>query len=112
MHTGDSGDVEALGLQAEPPTGQAIASGAKGRSSNKYVWLQGAPVDPHLLNHGVLVRGKIAITTDECGHHLPLPSSGAGQGLAQLLQLGIAPYKARQTTRHRRQARAHRPGAQ
>jgi hypothetical protein len=47
------------------------------------------------------------------GHHLPLPRPGAGQGLAQLLQLCIAPHKARQATRHRRlQPRAHRPGAQ
>ena len=30
------------------------------------------------------------------GHHLPLPSSGACQGLAQVLQLRIAPHKARQ----------------
>lgn len=45
------------------------------------------------------------------GDHLPLPTPGTCQGLAQLLQLGIPSHKARQASRHRRlQARAHRPG--
>ena len=47
------------------------------------------------------------------GDHLPLPSPGTCQGLAQVLHLGIAPHKACQAPRHGRlQPRAHRPGPQ
>jgi len=79
MHAGDGGDFEALGLQTESATGQAIASGTKRRASDKDIWLEGLPMGPDVLNDRFFLVGKIAIAAHERRHDLALPSQGLFQ---------------------------------
>jgi hypothetical protein len=72
MHASDGRDLPAFGLQTESATGQAIASSAKGRTSDEDVWLEGLPVGSHLGDHGFFMVGAIAVTAHNRRYNLAL----------------------------------------
>jgi hypothetical protein len=74
MHASDGRDMPALSLQTEAATGQAIASGAKGRASDEDVWLESLPVGSHVFDHSFFMVGEICVTAHDCCHDLALMS--------------------------------------
>ena len=72
MHASDGRDMPALSLQTESTTGQAIASGAKGRTSDEDVRLEGLPVGADLCDHGFFMVGEISVTAQDRRYNLTL----------------------------------------